>query len=362
MTGKARTPRRFALPKALGDGHMTLDEMELVAHVKSDLGDWATRILATQRENLLDEIGVGKYLPRGVLDTDDKDEFGTLVASLVNHEGKVWDPETNTWVDPDDEIDLLKQTVALDSADVAFVARARLEGADSVLFRESLPLADLDVVVSLTAAGEEPDEDAEGLSEIPEGAVPIAIVDGLDRNAVLELIAVVPGPQVYRRHDGLWYEDDAWVTVLRSVAPPAMVKLEEDKLESVSAQIDAHTAGEPFHEFSIADRAKYITSSAYIADLEQETTEQIIALRLGLMATAGKNITPKDRKNTEKLKRYWLYGKGAAKIRWGTPGAWTRCHRHLVKHMGPHMAPGYCTNLSQRLGGQGVATHVGDKR
>ncbi|MFZ4431584.1 MAG: hypothetical protein ACOYOQ_00155 [Microthrixaceae bacterium] len=49
----------------------------------------------------------------------------------------------------------------------------------------------------------------------------------------------------------------------------------------------------------------------------------------------------------EKLRQYWLNGEGAAKIRWGQEGDWTRCVRHLSKHLGPR-AKGYCQLLHGR--------------
>ena len=49
----------------------------------------------------------------------------------------------------------------------------------------------------------------------------------------------------------------------------------------------------------------------------------------------------RNRGNAEELRQYWTRGKGAAKIRWGTPGDWTRCVRQLSKYMGPR-AKGYC--------------------
>ena len=48
--------------------------------------------------------------------------------------------------------------------------------------------------------------------------------------------------------------------------------------------------------------------------------------------------------DASKLKAYWLVGAGAAKIRWNTPGDFTRCVRLLDKHM-PGRAEGYCANL-----------------
>lgn len=35
---------------------------------------------------------------------------------------------------------------------------------------------------------------------------------------------------------------------------------------------------------------------------------------------AGKEVTPNDVKNTDRLKWFWSHGEGAAKIAWGTPG------------------------------------------
>lgn len=57
--------------------------------------------------------------------------------------------------------------------------------------------------------------------------------------------------------------------------------------------------------------------------------------------------TSGSRGNAETLRRYWSTGKGAAKIRWGTPGDWTRCNRLLSKYMGAR-AKGYCQLLHKR--------------
>ncbi|MET9909690.1 hypothetical protein ABZZ74_23295 [Streptomyces sp. NPDC006476] len=45
--------------------------------------------------------------------------------------------------------------------------------------------------------------------------------------------------------------------------------------------------------------------------------------------------------NAQTLRDYWAHGAGAAKIRWGTPGDWSRCVRQVSKFMGPR-AKGYC--------------------
>lgn len=58
----------------------------------------------------------------------------------------------------------------------------------------------------------------------------------------------------------------------------------------------------------------------------------------------GQEATPGDVKAVERLKLYWERGGGAAKIRWGEPGDFTRCVRQLMQHakMTKDQAEGYC--------------------
>lgn len=67
--------------------------------------------------------------------------------------------------------------------------------------------------------------------------------------------------------------------------------------------------------------------------------------------------------NAATLKRYWGQGQGAAKIRWGTPGDWTRCNRQLSRYLGPR-AKGYCARLHKARTGvwPGSRANVGRKR
>ena len=74
----------------------------------------------------------------------------------------------------------------------------------------------------------------------------------------------------------------------------------------------------------------------------------------GIVAAGGLD---RNRGQSEKLRRYWTVGKGAAKIRWGMGGDWTRCVRHLTKYMGPR-SKGYCALRHKEMTG----TWTGDKR
>lgn len=49
---------------------------------------------------------------------------------------------------------------------------------------------------------------------------------------------------------------------------------------------------------------------------------------------------------TARIRRYWVRGKGAAKIRWGVPGDFNRCRRQLAKYVqNPEWLAGLCANM-----------------
>ena len=65
-----------------------------------------------------------------------------------------------------------------------------------------------------------------------------------------------------------------------------------------------------------------------------------------------------DKPGSYSIVQYWKHGKGAIKIRWGTSGDWTRCHRHLREHVGDARARRMCAQWHIDM--NGYAT--GDKR
>lgn len=148
----------------------------------------------------------------------------------------------------------------------------------------------------------------------------MAIVSPDDPQAVMELVSLIPAgsdttePSTFKRKQGKWEKDDTILNDLNSPTPPPVVVLDNPTLESVLSQVDSST--------------KPTTASAY----------EIDSILASLVSAGG---IDRNRGNAEELRRYWLYGKGAAKIRWKTPGDWTRCVRQLSKYMGPR-AKGYC--------------------
>ena len=169
-----------------------------------------------------------------------------------------------------------------------------------------------------TAADKEMSEDFEEPSQSDVEPIYMAIVANDDPQAVMELIALVPAGSksnsaaVFRRAGGKWEKDEAILADLNSPTPPPVVVLDLTTLEDVITQVDS-----------------------------------------AVTAAGGPD---RNRGNAEKLRKYWLTGEGAAKIRWNSPGGWTRCVRNLSKYMGTQ-AKGYCALRHKEATGMWPGSH-----
>ena len=297
-----------------------IDMFIQAGHGSSVERDWALRVRSKFVSGTLDRVCDGNRLPRGLVAT--AGDFD-IVTGLAYYDkawfGQGWGRDTPEFTD----------TIDLTSEEVAFTADAINLGAAGLVLAATMPMAMLDRTVATALIADAATQDA----------TVVAVVDDLDRNAVLELLAIKPGPVVFRRHDGEWLRDDHWLRELKSVKPPPVVTVSSGQVDSVASQIDAATKGKPFQAAETASGSARLDEMRW-AWMELRATPMVAAM-------------------PAKLQRYWLTGPGAAKIRWFTPGAWRRCYRQLVKYMNPYSARGACTNLSQKLGGHGVATHVG---
>lgn len=244
-----------------------------------------------------------------------------------------------------------QMTVQLTEEDIAAIIRAYLQGADVVLLRPYAPAARTDIAVQAAA---------ETGVVLPENAVAIAVVDELDKAAVLELLAVAPGPTVYVRAKKTWEPSDEWRDKLSSISPPPVVELDDVTLGSVIAQIDQLEDGdadeEEVDEEGQPEGAQGMQSSGQgreaLTTLDRVAADsQDAALAFTLLAASKAASKVKNKvTGAERLRQYWGYGEGAAKIRWGTKGDWTRCVRHLKKYLGPR-AKGYCNLMHARVTG-----------
>lgn len=152
----------------------------------------------------------------------------------------------------------------------------------------------------------------------------LAIVSPEDPSAVMDLVAIVPktatstSPIAYKRDGDNWVQDDQTLADLKSSTKPPVVELDKESLDDVLLQMSETSP----------DKAKP----------EEAVMASFISIMEAFVAAGGAD---RNRGNAEELRKYWTRGKGAAKIRWGTPGDWTRCVRNLSKYMGPR-AKGYC--------------------
>lgn len=176
----------------------------------------------------------------------------------------------------------------------------------------------------------------------------MAIVAEDDPQAVMDLVSLVPAskdgtsPITYKRVPGKWERDDKILMDLRSPTPPPVIVLNNENLAEVVKQIDDDSG---------------VAASAYIpSDVVLSNNKVMTAL----IAAGGLD---RNRGNAAKLRRYWKFGKGALKIRWNTPGDWTRCVRQLSKYMGPR-AKGYCALRHKEMTGvwPGDKKNIGKKK
>jgi hypothetical protein len=178
-----------------------------------------------------------------------------------------------------------------------------------------------------------------------------AVVSPDDPNAVMDLVALVPkdatstDPMAYKRKDQQWIPDEQIVRDLKSATPPPVVPLDDTVLNDVLQQVDGLTevtASGAIIASLLSDSPLELPEFSPFEELSAEDYEFLEAEGLledfSIQAAGGFD---RNRGNAEELRRYWTKGKGAAKIRWGTPGDWTRCVRQLSKYMGPR-AKGYC--------------------
>lgn len=246
-----------------------------------------------------------------------------------------------------------------------------------------------------------------------------AIVDPIDKTAVTDVVALIKqngGPVAWLRSGATWVQSPEKLSDLQGATPPPVVKLDvPEPVKSVLSQIDSHdtekgiepetpiaASGISLYDntLTILDADDLVHSVFTVANLPEsdyairarhhvrkraralnrvdlvplewrefslvetgviENSVSPLYGEFGEIITAGgvKGIadTPTDFRNVARLKNYWAFGRGAAKIRWGTPGDLTRAHRYLAKYVGPMRAWGLAQNLHKMVMGVSNITH-----
>ena len=193
----------------------------------------------------------------------------------------------------------------------------------------------------------------------------MALVSPDDPRAVMDVVALIPAgtqstePVAFVRENRKWVKDEQVMNDLRSATPPPVVPLDAESLASVMEQTDDVQAESTTASAFTPDLVLMVLFGPNPEALQAAATrseEELNALYAGARPPSAYNID-KNRGNAEKLRRYWVRGKGAAKIRWGEGGDWKRCVRYLSKYLGTR-AKGYCQLRHKEATGMYTSTHA----
>jgi hypothetical protein len=134
--------------------------------------------------------------------------------------------------------------------------------------------------------------------------------------------------------------DDATVTQLDEAATP-LERSEYEFAGRIRAATIVSIPAFPETYIALGPRPGSQVESEEVAEDEalaadaRDATDRIASFKRG----SGWITNPED---TARLHRYWTKGKGAAKIRWGTSGDFTRCTRQLRKYIDPQFLNRTC--------------------
>lgn len=460
--------RTYAVPAALVTSVGSRVDLDAVySHLRSscvNTREWAAKIAnGIERDRHREEKAVlasigydpDRYLYWGLTASGDEDfivAVGRVDRNDIRIENSELLSESSIWspISSDISENLTQKGVALDAPLLAYATSAFAEGAQGVVLAYGDPHCFLDETPMLSTAI------TAAVGPSSNDGLVYAIVDATDTTAVMDLIMIKKGPQVYRRDGGAWVLDNSTLDALLSVSPPPIVELSGSVADDVIAQVDGSQAnqlaptetgdaeaGDMLGEEPIevnpdkatkqtpgADTGKEAipqkkpsdtpskdvyasnqnksqlkdgstSNSAKTASLLQryDELETVVAAarslssvderavneskallaanalalrgRLELREAQINNIvlpalladavsvydsTPNQLK-ARHLRKYWIRGKGAVKIAWGTPGDFTRCVRQLRKYLGSR-AEGYCAKRHKET----MGFWPGDKR
>lgn len=251
--------------------------------------------------------------------------------------------------------------------------QARLKEAPELLEDVAARIAEYEASIGGSETPDAPEDDEPIIAAVESSAVKplyLAIVDRQDTQAVLDLVAIIPaeagrGVEAYKRVGNEWVSAGDILEDLQGATPPPVVELSESDFEDVVSQIsqNAMTASAGYIEHALtATLTNFAISQT--GELTSSQTSGAVVLfpsyslsglprdvndRLDAIAAAA---TVDGATGAARLKRYWTTGEGGVKkIRWNTPGDWTRCHRELRKYLGNERSKGYCSNLHKAATG-----------
>lgn len=201
-------------------------------------------------------------------------------------------------------------------------------------------------IKSLPLSFDEPADDA--VEEIADDD------DGINHALLIGEHAMVPGGTYVTRFGS----DGESITELKEFELDPEETDDENELHRLAmdeidwAEVEAAATGEPAPPAADDDRDDdgVTVDVKAMFDLTEGALVDFAALAADLDVKA-EGGADRNRGNAEALRRSYVSGKTAAKIRWGTPGDHTRCVKIAGKHMTPDQAHGYCNLRSKEATG-----------
>lgn len=140
-------------------------------------------------------------------------------------------------------------------------------------------------------------------------------------------------------------------------------------LEDCGCRTRLVASGADFSDWIVVDLSELSEEDIAAYDMLDLEAQRLFAEERGILASAGFAPGTKDGPGwithptaTARIRRYWVKGKGAAKIAWGTPGDFNRCRTHLAKYVqNPEWLAGLCANMHKEATGTWPGVKRGDK-
>lgn len=143
-------------------------------------------------------------------------------------------------------------------------------------------------------------------------------------------------------------------------------ELDEECLECAE---EAATALDSVGEYRVVDLAELTEDELAAYDVMSVEKQEAYEDQRGLIVASAFAPGTKDGPGwitdpipTGRIRKYWVSGEGAAKIRWGAPGAFNRCRKQLAKYIAnPEWLAGACANMYFEATGRWPGRKRGDK-
>ena len=235
------------------------------------------------------------------------------------------------------------------AVDLSSLSVEELDAFDALTPAEQLEYARERGLVFREISAEERKKLAEEGKALPDGSFPIANVDDL-RNAI-QAIGRASDPEAAKRHikkraKDLGQEDlipDDWAAKAADYTawPGDLTEAEQAAyLRLIGVESVQMLGFSP----SVARRVIELGSEeAWRAEDARDFAAGTGRYAPGTKDGPGWITHPIP---TARIRRYWVRGKGAAKIRWGVPGDFNRCRLQLAKYVqNPEWLAGLCANM-----------------